>query len=130
MTDIPTPLRIHFQLLDRQITDPAGDPVGKVDDVELNQLPDGRVQVSALLVGQEALGRRLGGSLGRWMAGTARRLHPSDTYQPLRIPLDQVAGTDSAVHIRLRRQVLATPPLEQWLDEHLISRIPGAGDAG
>ena len=35
MTDQPDPLRVDFHLLDRQIVDADGEPVGKVDDVEL-----------------------------------------------------------------------------------------------
>ena len=60
MTDQPDPLRIDFHLLDRQIVDAAGEPVGKVDDVELTLNPaTGRLQVTALLSGQQVLGERI-----------------------------------------------------------------------
>jgi sporulation protein YlmC with PRC-barrel domain len=130
MTDLPQPLRLHFHLLDRQIVDPTDRPVGKVDDILLDQREDGSMRVVALLVGQEPLGRRIGGLVGRWISGTARRLYPSDEYRPMHIPFEFVTSIDSAVHIGLNVDTLPRAPLEEWLDTHLIARIPGAGDAG
>ncbi|HEY7272715.1 MAG TPA: PRC-barrel domain-containing protein [Actinoplanes sp.] len=120
------PLLIAFDLLDRQIVDRDGVPVGKVDDVELSD--DGRY-VTALLTGQRALGARFGGRLGHWITATATRLD-IDRLGPRRIEYALVARVDSAVHLSTRRELLAPPALEAWLDEHLISKIPGASDAG
>ena len=131
MTEKSEQLRIYFHLLDRQIVDTDGEPVGKVDDVELTlDEATGRLQVTALLNGQQVLGQRLRGRLGRWMAGVARRLHPVENPPPLRIELRQIADIGSAVHLTVRRDTLPTPPLEHWLADHVISRIPGAGHAG
>jgi hypothetical protein len=119
-------LLIAFDLLDRQIVDRNDVPVGKVDDVELSD--DGRY-VTALLTGQRALGARFGGLLGRWITDTATRLD-IDRVGPRRIEYAVVARVDSAVHLSVPRELLTPPALEAWLDEHLISRIPGASDAG
>jgi sporulation protein YlmC with PRC-barrel domain len=115
---------LAFDLLDRQIVDRDGTPVGKVDDLELT----GAV-VTALLTGQQALGPRFGGVLGRWIRNTAYRLDV-DRIGPRRIPYHLVARVDSAVHLSVRVELLDPPPLERWLDEHLIGRIPGADHAG
>jgi sporulation protein YlmC with PRC-barrel domain len=120
------PLLIAFDLLDRQIVDRDGVPVGKVDDVELSD--DGRY-VTALLTGQRALGARFGGRLGRWITDTATRLD-IDRLGPRRIEYALVAHIDSAVHLSVRHELLTPPPLEAWLDEHVIAKIPGASDAG
>jgi sporulation protein YlmC with PRC-barrel domain len=120
---------IGYDLLDRQILDRAGEPVGKVDDVELDTGPDGVPYVSALLVGQQALGERIGGRLGAWIAGTARRLSHDPGRAPLRIPYELVATVNSAVNLSVHRSVLPEAPLERWLREHLIGRIPGSSDA-
>ena len=120
---------IGQDLLDRQILDCDGAPVGKVDDVELDIDADGTPYVAALLVGQQALGDRIGGRLGRWIAGTARRLSPDYDRGPIRIPYDLVAELTSAVNLSVRRELLPDPPLETWLRDHLIGRIPGATDA-
>jgi sporulation protein YlmC with PRC-barrel domain len=120
---------IGYDLLDRQILDRDGEPVGKVDDVELDADAHGVPYVTALLVGQRALGERIGGRLGRWIAGLGRRLAPSVEDPPIRIPFDLVAEIDSAVTLTVPRERLPDPPLEAWLRDHLIGRIPGAGDA-
>jgi sporulation protein YlmC with PRC-barrel domain len=120
-------LMVGFDLLDRQIVDSDGIPVGKVDDVEFTVDGEGRVRVEALLTGQRALGARFGGTLGRWITAVAARLD-IDRRGPRRIPYRLVADVDSAVHLRVRRELLAEPPLEAWLNEHLIGRIPGADD--
>ncbi|MBL7255518.1 PRC-barrel domain-containing protein [Paractinoplanes lichenicola] len=113
-------LLIGFDLLDRQIVDRDGVPVGKVDDVELSE--DART-LTALLTGQSALGGRFGGVLGRWITAAA------GGAEPRRIPYDLVAKVDSAVHLAIKRELLAPPALEKWLDDHLIGRIPGADNA-
>jgi sporulation protein YlmC with PRC-barrel domain len=120
---------IGFELLDRQIVDLAGESIGKVDDVELAMV-DGVPHVAALLSGPQALGRRLGGRLGRWVSGVAGRVHPAENPDPLRIPWDLVASHDSAVKLTVRRELLAEPLLEQWLRDHVVGRIPGSSDAG
>jgi sporulation protein YlmC with PRC-barrel domain len=118
---------IGFDLLDRQIVDRDGQPVGKADDVELTYDPDGVPHVTALLLGQQVLGDRIGGVLGRWIASIARRL--SDPGRPpLRIDFSLVGSVGSAITLTVRRDLLPDPPLEVWLRDHLINRIPGAGD--
>ena len=122
---------IGYDLLDRQILDRDGEPVGKVDDVELTQdRSTGRLQVTALLSGQQVLGNRIGGRLGSILAGVARRLHPVEKPPPLRIDLTHVASIGSAVVLTIHRDTLPTPPLEDWLGVHIIDKIPGAGHAG
>jgi sporulation protein YlmC with PRC-barrel domain len=122
-------LLVGFELLDRQIVDLAGEPIGKVDDVELTVV-DGVPHVAALLSGPQALGRRMGGRLGTWISGVAGRVHPHENPDPLRIPWDLVASHDSAVKLTVRRELLAEPLLEQWLRDHVVGRIPGSSDAG
>jgi sporulation protein YlmC with PRC-barrel domain len=119
---------IGFDLLDRQILDRDGQDVGKVDDVEL-RIEDGALYLAALLVGPQALGPRLGGQLGRWVAGVAARLS-SGRSGPVRIPYDVVSTVDNAVHLTVRRELLPEPELESWLRQHLIGRIPGGDHDG
>jgi sporulation protein YlmC with PRC-barrel domain len=127
---------IGFDLLDRQIIDVAGESVGKVDDVELTVGPSGAPRVTALLVGPQALGRRLGGRLGHWISTVAGTLHPAEQPDPLRIAWDLVAErqhpveTGNAVRLTVRRELLTEPSMETWLREHVIDRIPGADRAG
>jgi sporulation protein YlmC with PRC-barrel domain len=121
---------LAFDLLDRQILDLDGKPVGKVDDIELGIDDDGVPYVLALLVGQQALGRRIGGWFGRLVENVARRLEPTPDIGPIRIPYEVVARVTSAVDLSVRRELLAEPALEVWLRDHLIGRIPGASHSG
>jgi sporulation protein YlmC with PRC-barrel domain len=120
---------IDLNLLDRQIVDRDGAPVGKVDDIELILGDDGVPAVTALLVGQEALGGRLRGRLGATMAGIARRLRTDEQAGPIRIPYDLIADIGSAITLSVRRELLQDPALETWLRTRLITRIPGADHA-
>jgi sporulation protein YlmC with PRC-barrel domain len=120
---------IGFDLLDRQIVDRDGEPVGKVDDVELDYDERGDAYVTGLLIGQQALGERIGGGLGRWIWAMARRMSEPPDQPPIRIGFDLVAKVDSAVHLSVARELLPEPPLEAWLRDHLVGQIPGAGDA-
>lgn len=117
---------VGLNLLDRQIVDRDGDPVGKVDDVEFGVGDDGVPYVVALLVGQEVLGERIGGELGSWLAGSARRMRTDRHPKPLRIGYDLVSEVDAAVRLSVKRDLLPDAPLENWLREHLVRRIPGA----
>jgi sporulation protein YlmC with PRC-barrel domain len=119
---------LGFHLLDRQIVDRDGLLVGKVDDVELSE--DDPPRVVALLLGPGALGQRMGGWVGRAIAGAARRLQPGADPVPTRIPYEQVARLDTAVHLRIPHGDLPRPSLEGWLCDHIIDRIPGADRAG
>jgi len=123
-------LLIGFHLLDRQLVDRDGYPVGKVDDVELAPGADGTPTVVALLVGPRALGARMGGWFGRWIANVARRLHPTADPAPLRIAWERVDRVDSAVYLNVSRDLLPEPVLETWLRDHVIDHIPGADHAG
>jgi sporulation protein YlmC with PRC-barrel domain len=114
---------VGFHLLDRQIVDVAGRLAGKVDDVELGT-------GEALLVGPQALGPRINGRLGRLITTIARRLQLGEPSGPIRIPYEHVGDVNSAVNLTIRRELLPEPALEVWLREHVIGRLPGAGDAG
>jgi sporulation protein YlmC with PRC-barrel domain len=121
---------IGFHLLDRQIVDRDGALVGKVDDVELAVGDDGVPAVTALLVGQQVLGERIGDGIGAALAGIARRLRGDESSGPIRIPYDLVTDIGPAITLSVRRELLPDPPLEDWLRSNLIGRIPGAHHAG
>ncbi|NIH88469.1 hypothetical protein [Amycolatopsis granulosa] len=125
----PDPLRVEFHLLDRQIVDVDGHPVGKVDDVELTRDDDGTYRVTALLTGQYVLGRRVGGLLGRVLCWLGARLG-GGRVEPVRIGFEHVQRVSSDVTLSLRAEVLAEQPLERWLRDKFIARIPGSGHAG
>jgi sporulation protein YlmC with PRC-barrel domain len=119
-------LFIGFDLLDRQVLDSEGLPVGNVDDVELAVAEDGTLTVAAILVGAQVWGKRLGGSLGDAVSGLASRLQRRTPAGPIRIPFPLVRETAAAITLSVSRDLLVEPELESWLREHLIARIPGS----
>jgi hypothetical protein len=116
-------LDLNLHLLDRQVIDTEGLLVCKVDDLELEPGEDGALYVSAILVGPRALGRRIGGRLGRWITSIASR---QATTPPPRVDISLVRDIGSAVTLDARRADLDLAPLDDWVDRHIISRIPGS----
>jgi sporulation protein YlmC with PRC-barrel domain len=125
-----TELDAQFHLLDRQIIDSEDRMVAKVDDLELTERFDGRLEVTALLTGPGALGPRLGGRLGEWTVAIWRRLRPDVDPQPGRILVEDIERIDNAVHVRHTRLELDVEGLETWVDDHVVSRLPFGQDTG
>jgi hypothetical protein len=130
--DAPAPGRRIYaalHLLDRQILDADGAMAGKLDDLEFEQPEDGNPYAAAILSGLGALGPRLGGRLGRWLAGAHRRLRPEPEPGPARIPFGVVKKINNHVELTLHREQLDNNELEAWTRDTLIAHIPGAGHA-
>lgn len=118
------PLHVDLDLLDRHVVDCDGRPVGKIDDLEFDLDGPGQPILRSLLIGPQALGLRLGGRLGSWMTGTAKRL--SGRSAPVVVPLDAVQDIGVIVRLRVAASELpGTGHLEHWLGDHVIARIPG-----
>jgi sporulation protein YlmC with PRC-barrel domain len=123
-------LEATLHLLDRQLVDKDGRLAGKVDDLEL-EFPDGGGPplVTAILAGPGALSRRLGGRFGAWLEAVANRLREGDDRRPARVSFGLVKRVGSAVELSVAKSELATDRLEAWTRDHLIGKLPGAGDA-
>lgn len=127
MTDTSFDLRLR--LLDRQVVDPDGAMICKVDDVELERADDGGYVVTALLAGPLALGPRLPGVLGRWTVALARRWAADPDPAPRRISFERVTELGSAVVLDRSRDQLGIARLEDWVRTHVVDRIPGSSHA-
>ena len=113
---------LGLHLLDRQIVDTDGQPVGNVDDVVISD--DG--YVVAMEVGPQALAARLGGALGRWLAFWSHALSRSSTDRPGRIGMELVTDLGTAVTVARSRRDLGVQRNEDRVRELFIGRIPGA----
>lgn len=121
-------LHANLHLLDRQVLATGQrHMLGKVDDLELDLTADPPV-VTAILSGPQAWGPRLPGLLGQFVMAIHRRLHREPDPGPNRIPAGAITEVDSAVHVAFGDQ-LPLNGLAVWIDEQVIRRIPGAGDA-
>jgi sporulation protein YlmC with PRC-barrel domain len=86
-------MRIDLGLgvLDHQLVDSDGRRCGKVDELELEGLAEGRPRVAAIVVGASAWRTR--GRLGSLAARLARR-------RAVLVPWEEVAEVGSGVHLR------------------------------
>ena len=123
---------LRMDLLDQQVVDCDRLPIGRVDDLEL-AVPDGGgpPAVTSILTGAQALGERLGGRAGAWMAACAERLRPRGApVGPAAIDTELIAEIEPMVRLRIASGELPhVAGLERWLARHVIEPLPGAGDA-
>jgi hypothetical protein len=123
-----TSLYLGHHLLDHEIVGAHGEPLGKVEDVELSELEPGETPyVTGLRTGQIAYGERLGGPLGRWIGSIGRRLRGQAGPEPRRVDISLVSEVTHTVVLGVPASDLAPMDLERWLSDHFIGRIPGSG---
>jgi sporulation protein YlmC with PRC-barrel domain len=87
----PESIDLALGVLDHQLVDSENRRCGKVDDLELEGLAEGKPRVAAILAGPPAWRGR--GRLGR-MASWAGR------GRTVRVPWEEVKEIGSAVHLR------------------------------
>jgi hypothetical protein len=119
---------LRLDLLDQQVLDRTGRPIGRVDEVELDLAEDGTASVTAFRLGGAALGHRLDGAVGRAMVGTCQRLAETEASPALSIS----EVSEWSPRLTLARALAELPNiagLERWLGVRLVSRIPGGGRA-
>ena len=117
-----------LHLLDRQLLDRDGKPIGKVDDLVLSWPDDpGRLpEVTELLCGPAALGRRFGRRVGAFFESLSE-LGEGDASSPASVPADAISEIGSAITIDRSRDDLPVAAVERFLGDHVIGHIPGAG---
>lgn len=117
---------LTLHLLDRQVVDPEGKAVGKVDDLEISE----QGYVTALLTGPQALAPRFGGLLGEWILFWSQGMSRRSTGEPSRIPMDLVTDYGTKITVARSREELRVNLNEERARDYLIGRIPGAHHAG
>jgi len=109
--------RLH--LLDRQLLDDSGEPVGIVDDLDLDGIAIGTdiargtaaPHIAGILTGQVLATRIFGGQ------------PPRSKLQPL--PWRLVAKVGAVVQLKATDEALDGLWVERWLRDHFIGRLPG-----
>ena len=119
----PATLDARLHLLDRQLLDHDGDPVGIVDDLEIDGIELGKAiapgspppRVTAILSGHVVMTRILGGAPPRSL------LHE--------IPWKLVSSVGVTVGLTSTETRFDTNWVERWLRDHIVARIPGGRHA-
>lgn len=103
-----------LHLLDRQVVDTDSALVGKVDDLELTEYADGRLEVTGLLLGAAALVPRMAPRHDDHALAWWHRLAPQwrDRERPGWISIEDVKQLDSEVTLRKRRSGVVIPQPE------------------
>lgn len=127
-------MKVNFSLrvglLDKQMIDCDQLPVGRVDDVEIDFGEGPEPRISAILTGSQALGDRIGGVIGRWMAASSRRFRRKPSDGPTTISPAYIIELEPLVELGASFDELeGVAPLERWLSDNFIRKLPGTGDA-
>ena len=121
---------LGLHLLDRQLRRPRRAPApARSTTSSSNRGDDGPLYVTAILAGPGVLAQRMGRRrFGPWLQLAVARLidgHPALQ----RIPLARVAEIGNHVDLALDRHELATFAGERWVQDHIVSHIPGSRHA-
>lgn len=116
-------------VLDAQLLDHRKRKIGRVDSVALVLSDDAPPCVAAILVGGPVRAQRM----GRWAVLLSRALRALGRVRRdgvTRIPFDAVRRIGDTIEVDVDGEELDAKHVEDWLAEHIICRIPGAGSEG
>lgn len=108
-------------ILDGQLESADRRRIGRVGDLEATQEPDGRLRLTAILVGPQVLLGRISYRL----RGAATRLL-GDRFAH-RIDIDQVEEVGPTVRLVGRASRYSVAAGDAWIAEHVLRFIPGSG---
>lgn len=108
-------------VMDGQLESSDRRRIGRVGDLEAELAADGRLRITAILVGpQVLLGRlsyRLRGPAGRLLRGRFLQ----------RVPIDDVEEVGPTVRLRRSAEEYPTARGDTWVAERILRFIPGSG---
>jgi len=112
-------------LLDKQLLDRRGKPIGRVDGIVMTVDASAQPRVAYVEVGSVTQARRCHAQAGRWAERLARRwgkMRPN----PYRIAWSALSRDGRDFRVDADAATVPTLAWERWLREHVIGRIPGA----
>jgi sporulation protein YlmC with PRC-barrel domain len=119
-------VHLGHDVLDAQLVDRVQEKIGRVDGLLL-ELEEGRPpRVATIVIGGAARAERV----GRWFVAlrrTLRALFGQHEEHVTRIPFGKVRRIGDTIELDVDEHMLESEHLEQWLKEHVVCRIPGAG---
>lgn len=116
---------VFRDILDNQLVDRQQQKMGRVDGIVAELREDQPPRLAYLEVGMPVLARRLHPRLESWVAAIQGRWGAKQRH-PFRIPFSQVLDVGIDVDVDLDAADTPAIAYEQWLQDHVIGRIPGA----
>ena len=117
-------MNLMHDVLDQQIIDIEQQKAGKVDGIAIEIREDGPPRVAYLDVGTEVLARRFSSRLERLMQRIHRRTQ-GERRKPFQVSWDKVRNVAISVSVDVDDKDYSNYYLEEWLREHIITKIPG-----
>jgi hypothetical protein len=113
------PVLVMRDVMDLQIESADGIDMGRVDDLEARVDVDGKVTLTALLAGPQALSGRISSRLRPLVRRLLRDRFDS------RIPIDEIDELGLVVRLRGRADEYRVGASDRWIADHFWARLPG-----
>jgi hypothetical protein len=111
-------------ILDEQLVDEDGQPIGKADGILMELQEDGPPRLLAIEVGLPILGRRLAPALGRALERLNRWMQfPRDGCA--RLSFDGIEVGPTEIQVPVKAAATGALSWERWIRRHITDRIPG-----
>ena len=108
-------------ILDSQLLTSDGRRIGRVADISAEELADGRLRLTQLVVGPQALAGRINSHLR-----TLFHFILHDRFEHT-IPISEVTRFGPTLHLRGKAEDYAVGQSERWIAKHILRWIPGNG---
>ncbi len=117
-------LDLARDVLDKQLVDSDDTAMGRVDGIVL-AIGDGAPRIDHFELGFSVLARRVHPRVEQWLQ-VLRRWSPRRTARQI-VPWSAINSHE----VRLDLKAIDTPAFdwERWLRKHIVSKIPGCGEA-
>ena len=112
-------------LLDKQLVDRDGEPLGRVDGIVMAYSADEPPRITQFELGAQTLARRLPRPFQGILARLGRRLSPRGS-SPYRIEVSRIIQLGRTIKIDIDGSRSAARDTERWVRDHIVSRIPGS----
>ena len=108
-------------ILDSQLLTSDGRRIGRVADISAEELADGSLRLTQLVVGPQALAGRINSHLRILFHFFLR-----DRFEHS-IPISEVTRFGPTLHLRGKAEDYAVGQSERWIAKHILRWIPGNG---
>jgi sporulation protein YlmC with PRC-barrel domain len=113
-------------VLDKQLIDRHGRPMGKADGV-IMEVEEGRQPRLAFIeTGAVTQAARLSKRLAKWVEALVRRAGADRESERYRIPWSKLVVTGIDITVNVEAEETPAFTFERWLRSRVIGRIPGA----
>lgn len=112
-------------LLDKQLVDREGEPLGRVDGIVMSYSADAPPRLTHFEMGAQTLAPRLPRPFQGMLAWLGQRLSPR-SGPPYRIETSRIIQLGRTIKVDIDGTRSAARETERWVRDHIVARIPGS----